>query len=67
MEERVPVFTQHTQFFHKLKIRECKLFSVTQVQQFVEERSNSRRCAAKQSRREQKRNAKNILWKSGTA
>jgi hypothetical protein len=25
VEERVPVFTQHTQFFHKRKIRECKL------------------------------------------
>jgi len=26
VEERVPVFTQHTQFFHKRKIRECKHF-----------------------------------------
>ena len=26
MEERVPVFTQHTQFFHKYKIRESKYF-----------------------------------------
>jgi len=24
VEERVPVFTQHTQFFHKYKIRERK-------------------------------------------
>src|SRR5215467_11037055 len=26
VEERVPVFTQHTQFFHKRKTRECKYF-----------------------------------------
>jgi len=26
VEERVPVFTQHTQFFHNYKIRECKDF-----------------------------------------
>jgi len=26
VEERVPVFTQHTQFFHKYKIRERKDF-----------------------------------------
>jgi hypothetical protein len=26
VEERVPVFTQHTQFFHKRKIRESKCF-----------------------------------------
>jgi len=24
VEERVPVFTQHTQFFHMLKIHQCK-------------------------------------------
>jgi len=26
VEERVPVFTQHTQFFHKYKVRESKYF-----------------------------------------
>jgi hypothetical protein len=63
VEERVPAFTQHTQFFHRRKIRECKYFPSRKCNESWK-KNKIRLRLAKHSRSARRGFAEYMLWKN---